>query len=316
MHHYEVFLQFLIQGMRYGHLGRARASMEPKQYRIVPIVTTHEEPLFKSTERQPLKLSNAVGMTNNRRGVRSITKNDDNYYNTKNCEYENQKNTFHCKHLNPLQDITKKEIRKWSFIDRDAFRAYYERVHKKDCQVPKIVIGAKERILKTARAHLFSHGYAEMTLRLVAQECNMAVGTIYNYFSSKDELVGSVMLEDWILVQKSMQEGCTNAATLSEGIKTIYEAIEAFCRCYEQIWKDYLKLGYTPDHFNQRHLMLRSQIEQMLYHLVSRFQFTCETDVVPLTAEMILCSAVQKDIGYSQLCFIINKVFIQESIHE
>lgn len=215
-----------------------------------------------------------------------------------------------------MQDTTKKEIREWSFIDRDAFRVYYERVHIKDSQVPKIVADAKKRILKTARAHLFAHGYAEMTLRLVAQECNLAVGTIYNYFSSKDELVGSVMLEDWIFVQKTMQEGCTNAATLSEGIKTIYEAIEAFCRCYEQIWKDYLKLGYTPDHFNQRHLMLRTQIEQLLYHLVSRFHFTSETDVVPLTAEMILCSAVQKDIGYSQLCFIIDKVFLQESMHE
>ena len=41
------------------------------------------------------------------------------------------------------------------------------------------------------------HGYAAVTIRSVAKACGVGVGTVYNYFPSKDALVASYLLGDW-----------------------------------------------------------------------------------------------------------------------
>lgn len=59
--------------------------------------------------------------------------------------------------------------------------------------MPKLIPDAKIKILSTARKQLFEKGYTGLILREVADQCAMAVGTIYNYFSSKDMLVAAIM---------------------------------------------------------------------------------------------------------------------------
>ena len=73
--------------------------------------------------------------------------------------------------------------------------------------MPKIIEGAKESILHCTRKHLSETGYTSLSLRLIARECHLGVGTIYNYFSSKDDLVAQIMLE----------AGCWTAVNLDGG---------------------------------------------------------------------------------------------------
>ena len=51
----------------------------------------------------------------------------------------------------------------------------------------------QQRILEAARWFFNFHGYADTTMEDIARVAKLAVGTLYNYFSSKDELLISLI---------------------------------------------------------------------------------------------------------------------------
>ena len=63
--------------------------------------------------------------------------------------------------------------------------------------MPKIIENVRELLLDTAKEQIRKQGYAKTTIRSVASACGLGVGTVYNYFKSKDMLIASFMLEDW-----------------------------------------------------------------------------------------------------------------------
>jgi len=56
--------------------------------------------------------------------------------------------------------------------------------------MPKIIDGLQKQILKEAKYQIFKNGFSKMTIRSVAKACDIAVGTIYNYYPSKEFLTG------------------------------------------------------------------------------------------------------------------------------
>ena len=51
----------------------------------------------------------------------------------------------------------------------------------------------RERVLRTARAHFFSHGFRRVTMDELAAELGMSKKTVYQFFSGKSELLLSVI---------------------------------------------------------------------------------------------------------------------------
>ena len=62
--------------------------------------------------------------------------------------------------------------------------------------MPRGIENLREDLIAQSRVILLTKGYDNMTVRDVANACHVAVGTVYNYFQSKDVLVGYIMLED------------------------------------------------------------------------------------------------------------------------
>ena len=63
--------------------------------------------------------------------------------------------------------------------------------------MPKIIEDLEGKLLAEARRQIEESGYGAMTVRSVAKACGVGVGTVYNYFPSKDALVATYMLADW-----------------------------------------------------------------------------------------------------------------------
>lgn len=176
--------------------------------------------------------------------------------------------------------------------------------------MPKIIAGLKENILEAAKAQLFSKGYSNMTLRGVAKECGIAVGTIYNYFPGKEDLIGAIIAVDWLIALNKMQTGSAEAQSVQAGVDAVYNAIVDFTNLYEAVWADYVMTGSAPSRYNERHAMLRGQLETVLRDLLTRHGKKGDDSFVPLLAETVLCAAVQRDIEQSQLSEIIKRIFI------
>ena len=84
--------------------------------------------------------------------------------------------------------------------------------------MPKIIEGAREKILVNAKKRLFENGYQHLSLREVAKESGIATGTIYNYFANKDYLITHIMLEDWEIVMRKIGDRLENASCVKDGI--------------------------------------------------------------------------------------------------
>lgn len=172
--------------------------------------------------------------------------------------------------------------------------------------MPKLIPDAKNKILSVARKQLFDKGYNGLIIRGVAQQCGLAVGTIYNYFSSKDMLVASIMAEDWLTSLKEMQNNCKVAPTIEQGVKSIYCEIDKYVHTYEKIWTNYKGI---PSGFGGRHLLLRTQLSELLSVLLKRHGRKEDIELCPLLAEMVLACAMQKDIDYSVLSKVVIHLF-------
>lgn len=173
--------------------------------------------------------------------------------------------------------------------------------------MPKILDHPRERILAIAREKLFEQGYAGVSLRSVAAECGIAVGTIYNYYKDKDTLVASVMFEDWAKALASMEAGCASAADAAEGMLAVYEAIRGFARMYESVWDQFFRAGGSPGVVTSRHGMLRGQIARQLEALLTRLGKE-DAALAPLLAETVLSAALQRDIGPEQLRALADRL--------
>lgn len=59
------------------------------------------------------------------------------------------------------------------------------------------IVTSKEDILKASRELIRKKGLNSINMRSVADEANIAVGSIYNYFKSKEELTIAVIVSVW-----------------------------------------------------------------------------------------------------------------------
>ena len=59
------------------------------------------------------------------------------------------------------------------------------------------IVTSKEEILKTSCALIQEQGWSAVSIRSVAAACGVSVGSIYNYFDSKAELVSATVESVW-----------------------------------------------------------------------------------------------------------------------
>jgi AcrR family transcriptional regulator len=79
----------------------------------------------------------------------------------------------------------------------------------------------KKLLLDCARRIECAEGADALSVRKLASEANIAVGTVYNYFESKQEVMLAMTEEYWNSALMEMQ-GCITAERFSEQIRQIY----------------------------------------------------------------------------------------------
>ena len=79
----------------------------------------------------------------------------------------------------------------------------------------------RQCLLDCARRIEYTEGMDALSIRKLASEANIAVGTVYNYFESKQEVLLAMTEEYWREALREMQ-GTITAERFSEQIRQIY----------------------------------------------------------------------------------------------
>ena len=130
--------------------------------------------------------------------------------------------------------------------------------------MPKIIENIREKLLAEAKRQVSESGYSAMTIRSVATACGVGTGTVYNYFPSKDMLVASFMLEDWMLCMQVIEQGAEEAEDVRAALYCMYQQLLAYKEKHVKLFTDEnAEASYTASS-TQRHHLLRAQLAEPL----------------------------------------------------
>ena len=165
--------------------------------------------------------------------------------------------------------------------------------------MPKIIENLEKRLLEEAKKQIEESGYGAMTVRSVAKACGVGVGTVYNYFSSKEDLVATYLLEDWNRCIAAINAVSTYSNSPRPVSLCIYDQLVAFSQRHLAIFRDEAAAATFSGSSGRYHGLLRAQLAAPLRKF-------CDSDfAAEFVAESLLCwsmSGKSFDEIYGMLC--------------
>ena len=168
--------------------------------------------------------------------------------------------------------------------------------------MPKIIENLDRRLLEEVRQQLDRGGYEAVTIRSIAKGCGVGVGTVYNYFPSKEALVATHLLEDWKRCTVTIQTLADRSQEAEPVLRCVYDQLIGFAQRHQAIFRSEAAAASFAGSFSQYHDLLRSQLAEPLCPFCgSRFaaQFVAES--------LLTWSMAGKT--FDEIYEILNKLF-------
>lgn len=177
--------------------------------------------------------------------------------------------------------------------------------------MPKLLDRPQESILSAARRIATEEGYAAVTVRAVAKECGIAVGTIYNYYASKDAMLAASLLRDWQAALAAAGESAAAAGSAEEAVEAVFSAVRAFEERNRRIFSDERARASAAAMLQSRHAQLRGQIAALLEAPCRRFAGG-EDDFLPAFLAESLLAWSMESVPFSRLWQQLCRFFPKE----
>lgn len=174
--------------------------------------------------------------------------------------------------------------------------------------MPKIIEHLRTNLMASAREILQNEGYDALTIRRVAAQCDIAIGTTYNYFPSKDVLAASVMVEDWNSALQQLRQRCEQAPSVLHGLRLVYDCIADYCHLYRNVWGQYSVPSRTMPFIRSRHKMLVEQLSVEIEPLLEKYECLFYSQLPAFLARSLLSAATDPDTTFNDLIPIFRKL--------
>ena len=135
--------------------------------------------------------------------------------------------------------------------------------------MPKMIENLENRLMEEARRQIEESGYGSLTIRSVAKGCGVGVGTVYNYFSSKEELLAKHLLEDWKQCIDAALAVSLQSDSLRATVHCIYNQLISFARRHMSLFRDETAKSIFAISLAKYHQLLRTQLAQPLRRFCS-----------------------------------------------
>ena len=168
--------------------------------------------------------------------------------------------------------------------------------------MPKIIENLKDRLIAEAEKQIEESGYGAVTIRSVAKACAVGVGTVYNYFPSKEVLIATHLLVDWKLCVDTITYTAESATDPKPVLQCVYQQLVRFADRHKAIFRDEAAAASFAGSFSQYHDRLRSQ-------LASPLRKFCDSDfTAQFVAESLLTWSMAGK-SFDEIYEILKKLF-------
>ena len=141
--------------------------------------------------------------------------------------------------------------------------------------MPKIIENLPHKLAEEARRQIEKSGFSAMTVRSVAKGCGVGVGTVYNYYPSKEALVATFMLDDWNACITAIRSCAENSDVLEPVLMTMHGTLRLFLEQYAPIFRDESAAASYSGALSKYHSILRGQLASPIRKFC-RDDFTAE----------------------------------------
>ena len=104
--------------------------------------------------------------------------------------------------------------------------------------VPKLIENLKEKLLDEAKKQLMDVGYEAMMISSLAKACGVGVGTVYNYYPSKEAILNACISEDWEKRMEVIENVAKYSPSYDAVIHCVYDQIVIFSQEHRYIFRE------------------------------------------------------------------------------
>jgi AcrR family transcriptional regulator len=111
----------------------------------------------------------------------------------------------------------------------------------------RIIENPKQLILDHSKNILYREGYSKFSIRTVAKECALGIGTIYNYFPTKKDIIIELMTDYWRENFKILDHTLTSNVSFYVKLEYTFNNIKIFIKNFKDVW---LSMScFSEDHY-------------------------------------------------------------------
>ena len=168
--------------------------------------------------------------------------------------------------------------------------------------MPKIIENLEARLIDEAKKQIEEAGYGAVTIRSVAKSCGVGVGTVYNYFPSKDALLATYLLRDWKTCVAAIEAVSTYSDAPANVVRCIHDQLCQYAQRHQAIFRDEAAAASFAGSFSRYHGLLRQQLAQPLRKF-------CDSDYTSEFIAEALLTWTMAGKSFEEIYGMIGRVF-------
>lgn len=173
--------------------------------------------------------------------------------------------------------------------------------------MPKIIPELRQRLLDAARRRLLESDAHDLSIRQIAADCHTAVGTVYNYFPSKEALMAAAMMGDWLDCVEAMQAAADARNAPMETMREIVMALRRFASQCAPIWRNYSASKDSMDQLALRHRQVIDAITGPVETALRHFDRLYSPHLPEVLSELILMASRTED-GFERIAPALERI--------
>ena len=176
--------------------------------------------------------------------------------------------------------------------------------------MPKIIENVRGKLLAEAQKQIAENGYESVTIRSIAKECEIGLGTFYNYFKSKDMLIATFLLEDWQKRIANITEKYKDESDPMVVVHALYLEVSDFITTHNSIFIAPSAVKAFNTSGPNYHKFVRSQVAVPIYNSCVLAGFENADFLSLFVAEAVVTWTVAKK-DYDEIAAIVCKLFVK-----